>query len=71
MFRSCDYNIVGGNSHKRLMFVIIYINVGLILRAEALIKYPNKDVIINDNSALEVLELVESVLKFIAILIWI
>ena len=53
------------------MFVIIYINVGLILRAEALIKYPNKDVIINDNSALEVLKFVESVLKFIVILIWI
>ena len=71
MLRSCDYNIVSGSSYKRLIFVIIYINVGLIFRAEALIKYPNKDVIINNESALEVLELVKSVLKFIAILIWI
>ena len=69
MLRSCNYNIVGSNSYKRLIFVIIYINVGLILRAKALIKHPNKDVIINNNSALEVLELVESVLKFIIILI--
>ena len=68
---SCDCNTSGGGSHKRLVFVVVFIDVGLILRAEALMEHPDEDVVINDNSALKVLEFVESVLKFIAILIWI
>ena len=37
------------------MLIVIGINVGFILRAEALIKYPDKYVIINNDRTLEVL----------------
>ena len=52
-----------------LIFIVIFINIGLIFRAEALIKYLNKNVIINNNSILKVLKFVKLILKFIIILI--
>ena len=66
---SYNYNISGNNNYKRLVFVVIFINVSLIFRAEAFIKYPDKNVIINNNSTLKVLEFIKSVLKFIIIFI--
>ena len=69
MRRSYNCNTVGNSNYKRLIFVVIFINVSLIFRAKAFIKYPNKDVIINNNSTLKVLKFVKLILKFIIILI--
>ena len=57
------------NGLKGLIFVIIYINVSLIVRAKSLIEYLDKYVIINNNNTLEVLKFVKFILKLIIILI--
>ena len=47
--------LIFNNYFKRLIFIVININVGFIFRAEAFIKYLNKYIIINNDRILEVL----------------
>ena len=67
--RNYNYYVINNNNRKGLIFIIIYINISLILRAEAFIKYLNKYVIINNNRALKVLKFIKLILKLIIILI--
>ena len=68
--KSYNYNIINNNNYKMLIFITIFININLILRAEAFKEYLNKNVIINNNNnILKVLKFVKLILKFIIIFI--